>query len=153
MSDSSLLFDLPISIRQFLPHREPMLMVDDVLELDNEHITTNFKISSDNIFVENGIFREVGIIENAAQTCSGIVGWPHFEENKSKEDYSIIGYISRVKSVDIFTLPPVDAVLITKGKLLSMHEIGGIYNCDMSCNTELDGKIIAISKFGLIIRP
>lgn len=144
--------DFPISIREFLPHRDPMLMVDDVLKIDEETIETNFLIKENNIFIEDDCLNEVGIIENAAQTCSGIVGWPQFDANKSNKDYNIIGYISKIKSVKIYNLPPIDSILNTKGELISMHAVGDIYNCNMKCFTFHDQQKIAECFFSLIIK-
>ena len=38
-----------INIHNFLPHREPMLMVDYILELTPEKVVTSFDIKADNI--------------------------------------------------------------------------------------------------------
>lgn len=142
-----------MSIREFLPHREPMLMVDDIIKLGDNYIETTFNINCDNIFLENNFLCETGIIENAAQTSSGIVGGPHFEANKDNSDYKVSGFISKIKSVKIFQLPPVDSQLNTKGELLSMHKIGDIYSCEMKCFTYLNDVRIAESNFTLIIQP
>lgn len=144
--------EFPVSIRRFLPHREPMLMVDDVLRLDDQCIATSFEIKEDNIFVENGFLNESGLIENAAQTCSGIVGKPYFDANKEGEEYKVLGYISRIKKTEIFKFPKVNSVLTTEGKLLSMHPIGEVYNCEMKCLTYSEGKLMAESSFSLIIQ-
>ena len=144
---------LPMSIRDFLPHREPMLMVDDIVKLDDSTIETSFLIKNGNIFVEDEHLTETGIIENAAQTSSGIVGGPHFEANKLNKEYRVLGYISKIKSVEIFKLPPVNSQLKTKGEMLSMHQIGDFYNCNMKCYTYLNDERIAESYFNLIIQP
>lgn len=144
--------NLPMSIREFLPHREPMLMVDDIIHLDDTFIETTFKIRSCNIFLEDNFLSETGIIENAAQTSSGIVGRPHFEMNKSDKDYKVMGYISKIRSVEIFNLPPINSVLKTKGELISIHPINDVFNCTMKCDTYLDDIKIAESHFSLIIK-
>lgn len=143
----------PIDIRQFLPHRNPMLMVDDILEMDEDGITTNFYIASDTIFLENNVFSEVGIIENAAQTCSGIVGRPQFEANNYKEGYHVQGFISKIKSFEIHVQPPVNSCIITKGELMAQNKIGTFYNCLMKSSTYYDDNLIASGVFNLIIHP
>jgi predicted hotdog family 3-hydroxylacyl-ACP dehydratase len=144
--------EFPMSIREFLPHRAPMLMVDDVIKMDESFIETTFKIKRCNIFLENNYLSETGIIENAAQTSSGIVGGPHFEANKEKSDYEVLGYISKIKSVKIFKLPPLGATLKTKGELLSIHPVGDVFNCNMKCHTYIGDERIAESDFNLIIK-
>lgn len=144
--------DFPIDIRKFLPHRKPMLMVDEITRLNDEEITTNLKILEDNIFIENGFLSEIGIIENAAQTSSGIIGRPYFDLNEGDESYSVQGYISKIKNVEIFSLPLLNKTIITHGRLISSHPVGEIFNCDMICETYCDDQIIAESSFNLIIQ-
>lgn len=144
--------DLPIDIRRFLPHRKPMLMVDEIIRLNDEEITTTLKILDDNIFIENGALSEIGILENAAQTSSGIIGGPYFELNKDDESYSVQGYISKIKNVEIFNLPLLNKTLITHGRLISSHPVSDFFNCDMICETYCDDIKIAQSSFNLIIR-
>ena len=55
-----------INIHHFLPHREPMLMADYILELTPEKVITSFKIKSDNIFLQDNQFTEAGLIEHSA---------------------------------------------------------------------------------------
>ncbi|PHR44608.1 MAG: ABC transporter permease [Fluviicola sp.] len=143
--------DFPIDIRRFLPHRKPMLMVDEITCLNDEEITTTLEILEDNIFLENGALSEIGIIENAAQTSSGIIGRPYFDQNEGDENYSIQGYISKIKSVEIFNLPLLNKTLTTHGRLISSHPVGDIFNCDMICETYCDDVKIAESSFNLII--
>ena len=63
-----------IDISNFLPHRPPFLLLDKILILTDEEVSASFKIEEDNLFVENNYFNEMGLVENAAQTCSSIVG-------------------------------------------------------------------------------
>ena len=51
-----------------------MLMVTKIIDLNKETVTTEFKVTEDCIFVKDNKFTESGIIENAAQSCSAIVG-------------------------------------------------------------------------------
>lgn len=144
--------DFPVSIRQFLPHRDPMLMVDDVLYLDDSKIETDFVIKHSNIFVENGCLNEMGVIENAAQTCSGIIGWKQLEVYNSDKNYQVLGYISKIKSVKIHQLPTVNSILKTKGELVSMHAIGEVYNCDLKCTSYIGKEKVADCSLNLIMK-
>ncbi|MEX1192653.1 MAG: hypothetical protein WEA99_11830 [Brumimicrobium sp.] len=142
---------MPIDIRKFLPHREPMLMVDEISHLTVDEIITSLKINTDNIFIENGFFNETGIIENAAQTSSGIIGGTYFDLNEGDETYKIHGYISKIKRVDIFSLPKVNSSIETRSKLISSYPGEGFLNCDMVSETFCDEKKIAASSLNLII--
>ena len=63
-----------ISIHKYLPHHPPMQMVDTITDISNTHVVTEFTVTDSCIFVDEGVFVEVGLIENMAQTCSAIVG-------------------------------------------------------------------------------
>ena len=52
-----------------------MEMVDTLIYHDEEKTTTGFLIQKDNIFVEDGVLTEEGIIENMAQSSALRTGW------------------------------------------------------------------------------
>lgn len=131
-----------IDVKKFLPHRKPMLMVDKHLRLTETLVETEFIIKENNIFVENNNFTEVGLIENIAQTCSVIVGSSYFEYEGAKENNSdVIGFISAIKSINIYKLPKVNEVLFSSGNLISRYDGKDFSICTMSgaiyCNEEL----------------
>ena len=57
-----------------IPQKPPMVMVDRLVSIEGKTTITAFRISPDNIFVEKGLFREPGLIENMAQTAAAGVG-------------------------------------------------------------------------------
>ena len=87
--------------RNFLPHRGDMLMVKDILEIDIESVSSGFLIQKDCVFVNNkGFLTETGIIENAAQTSTAVVGQSFFQEDHvTGERNQLVGYISEIKKV------------------------------------------------------
>lgn len=128
---------LLISIDKYLPHRKPMLMVDVITEMNDEKVETFFEINADNIFVENQIFTESGLIENAAQTCSSIVAKDYFidENNQDKMGVNVIGFISAIKNLKIFYLPKVGDTIITKANLISKFITDEYSLCTINCKT------------------
>lgn len=114
-----------ISIHNYLPHTEPMLMVDQILQISQNEVITSFKITTDTILVNHGHFSEVGLIENAAQTCSAISGQFHFDGQNSKNSEihpSVLGYISSIKKLIIHQLPAIDTIITSKANLLSQTQ-------------------------------
>ena len=107
--------DIVININNFLPHRAPMLMVDVLEEITATSVVSSFQITKDNVFVENNYFSEVGLIENAAQTCSSIVGQTFFltNDNEIKENVKLVGFISGIKKANVFMLPLVNQTIKT----------------------------------------
>jgi len=134
-----------INIHNFLPHREPMLMTDYILELTEEKVTTSFKITEDNIFVSDNEFVEAGLIENLAQTCSSILGQSFFQ-NPDVET-KVIGFITNIKKIEIFALPNVDDVIISKASLISQFE----NVCNIFCETFLNDKTLIRAEINLFI--
>jgi 3-hydroxyacyl-[acyl-carrier-protein] dehydratase len=124
-----------INIHHFLPHREPMLMADYILELTPEKVVTSFEITSDNIFVYNNEFVEAGLIEHSAQTSSSILGQSFFANPESNT--KVIGFITNIKKIEIFALPKVGDKIISKASLISQYENICQIFCETFCNDEL----------------
>lgn len=142
-----------IDIKNFLPHREPFLMVDKVLELSEEFVTTSFEIHPKNILIENNCFNEVGLIENAAQTCSSIVGKSYFEDDDIKgTGTKLIGFISAIKKVTIFDIPKVGETIITKASLKSRFDADTYSISTLQCRIYIAEKEIAFCEMNLFIQ-
>jgi len=143
-----------VDIQNYLPHRAPMLMVDLILDIDTNFVETIFLIKEDNIFVDNGIFIEAGLIENTAQTCSSIVGKKYFfeEDGTENENVNVIGFISALKNLKIHELPKVGDSISTKATLVSKF-VGDDYTlCTMSCQSLLEDKILLECEINLFIQ-
>lgn len=143
-----------VDIQHFLPHRKPMLMVDLILELDFEKVKTVFEISPENIFVENGYFAEVGLIENAAQTCSSIVAQSYFDkadlENKDKKD--VIGFISSIKTLKVYSLPKAGEKIETSATLVASFVTEMYTTCTMKCQTFCGEDFLMECEINLFIK-
>ncbi|MEH6763914.1 ABC transporter permease [Aequorivita antarctica] len=141
-----------IDVSNFLPHREPMLMVTSVLEIDDNSVTTLFLISKDCIFLKDGKLSETGLIENAAQAASAVVGQSFFEKDDLEgKGNKLVGYISAIKKVEIFQLPNVGETIITKAKLLSRFDTGEVTLCSLEAETYLDENLIVSSTMNFLI--
>ena len=142
-----------LDISKFLPHRPPFLMVDKVLSIDDEHVSTSFTIKPDCIFNNNGIFNELGLLENAAQTCSSIVGKSYFEDDDLEgEGTKLIGFISAIKKVTILAYPKIGETIISKAKLLSRFDLEAYSMCTLTCNIYQEDKELLSCELILFIR-
>ncbi|SDQ53096.1 hypothetical protein SAMN05421664_1934 [Chryseobacterium soldanellicola] len=135
-----------INIHNFLPHREPMLMADYILELTKEKVVTSFEILEDNIFVHHNEFVEAGLIENLAQTCSSILGQSFFENPEA--DTKVIGFITNIKKIEIFALPKVGDKIISKASLISQYE----NICNIFCETFNNDELLIRAEINLFIQ-
>jgi 3-hydroxyacyl-[acyl-carrier-protein] dehydratase len=151
---SEVLKDTVININNFLPHRAPMLMVDVLEEITATSVISIFKIKGDNVFVENNYFSEVGLIENAAQTCSSIVGQTFFltAENEVKENVKLVGFISGIKKATVSMLPKVDDMIKTSAKLVSRFDSDDYSICTMKCETFQEENLLLQAEINLFIQ-
>ena len=128
--------DVPhkLDISKFLPHKPPFLMVDNVISIDDNHVSTSFTIKPDCIFINNNIFNELGLIENAAQTCSSIVGKSYFADDDLKgEGTKLIGFISTIKKVIILSFPKIGQTIVSKAYLMSRLDLDRHSICTLKC--------------------
>ncbi|MEO8236297.1 MAG: ABC transporter permease [Flavobacterium sp.] len=146
--------DTTIDIKNYLPHRSPMLMVDMILIMDDEKVETIFEIKSDNIFVQNNTFIEAGLIENAAQTCSSIVAKDYFvdENNEDKSDVDVVGFISAIKTLKIHKLPKVGNTIKTISTLVSKFVTDDYSLCTMFCQTFNNEELLLEGEINLFIQ-
>lgn len=143
-----------IEIQNYLPHRTPMLMVDIITAINKNSVATMFEIKEDNIFVENNVFCEVGLIENAAQTCSAIVGQNFFfdENHQERKDVKVLGFISSMKSVTILNLPTVNDRIYTEGKLISRMDGDDFSICLIAVTSYTDTKKLLKAEVNLFLQ-
>ncbi|GAA3761958.1 ABC transporter permease [Flavobacterium ginsengiterrae] len=143
-----------VDIQNYLPHRAPLLMVDLILDIDANFVETIFLIKEDNIFVQDNVFIEAGLIENTAQTCSSIVGKKYFfdEDGTENENVNVIGFISALKNVKIHSLPKVGDTIITKADLVSKFAGEDYTLCTMSCQSSVEDQILLECEINLFIQ-
>ena len=147
--------NINVNIKDRLPHREPMLMIDELTLLTNEKVETKLEIKTDNIFVYNNHFVEAGLIENIAQTCSIIVGSDFFigdDYNKRDELIKVIGFISTIKKTQIMDLPKVGETIYSKGKLVSKLAGDGYTLCSLIGEISSQKKIYLNCEISLMIK-
>lgn len=102
-------------ILDYIPQRNPIVMVSEILTCDAEGIVTSFAIESDNMFVNEGVLQEPGIIENVAQTAAAMTG---YKAKLEKEEVKR-GFIGSVKTLEINTLPEVGKLIETEVKIVT----------------------------------
>lgn len=143
-----------IAIQDYLPHREPMLLVDVITSLTDQEVQTIFEIKENNLFVENNVFAEVGLIENAAQTCSAIVAKSFYvdENNEEKKDIEVIGFISGIKKISVYQLPNVGDTIKTHATLHSRFDTEDYCICTMICKTFNKEQLLFEAEINLFIQ-
>lgn len=142
-----------LDIQKFLPHRFPFLMVDHVLTIDDEHVSTSFTIKPECIFNDQGLFNEAGMIENAAQTCSSIVGKSYFDEGDLEgESAKLIGFISAIKKIRIHSCAKVGATITTKAFIKSRLKTEQFTMCAINCSIFENNNELLACEINLVIQ-
>jgi len=141
-----------IKIENFLPHRPPMLMECKVPYLDGEVVQTHFEITEKSIFTKNRHFTEAGLIENASQACSAITGQDFFDDDDHEgEGNKIVGYISTIKKVEIFLIPKIGDILITKASLISRYDTDELSICTIKASSFRNDDLAINCTFNFLI--
>ena len=131
-------------IKKLMPHREPMIMVDSLLEFDDGKATIGFTISENNIFVSNDEFSESGLIEHMAQAAALYIGFKNYTgAGPAKE-----GFIASIKKLNIQKLPKVDQVITTDVAII--HEIMNMSTVELS--TFSNGIEIANARMNTVLK-
>jgi 3-hydroxyacyl-[acyl-carrier-protein] dehydratase len=105
----------PTEILQFIPQRDPIVMVHELVEASDDHVVTRFHIKPDNVLLSSGFLAEPGLVENIAQTAAVHVGY----QCSLKNIPIPIGYIAAVKELKIDGLPAQNTTIITTVKVLN----------------------------------
>ena len=105
-------------------------MIDKLLSFSETSTTTGFSIKADNIFVENGLLKEPGLVENIAQTAAARAGYVSQTENKPV----LVGYIGSISNLLVFSLPKTGSELITEiiieNQIFDVTLISGKITCN-----------------------
>jgi len=140
--------EIPITdlhgIKKLIPHREPMIMVDSLLEFSDGNATVGLTILKDNLFVNNDEFSETGLIEHMAQAAALYIGF----KNHAKEQSAKEGFIASIKKLNIQKLPKVDQVITTDVSII--HEI--MHMSTVKLSTFSNGIEIANAQMNTVLK-
>ncbi len=131
------------NILSILLQRPPVVLIDTMLHHDKTTTVTSFGVREDNIFVQNGVLREPGLIENIAQTAAARLGYIAYLLNKDLA----LGYIGAIKKLKFHRLPPVSSELETEIKITNQ-----VFNVTIAKATIVsNGQTIATCEMKIFI--
>lgn len=99
---------------QYIPQRAPIVMIDTLVDVVGGITETALTISTDTLFVQNGLLHEPGLIENIAQTAAAGVGYAC----ALKKETVPVGFIGAIKNLTIHQLPKVGETITTRVEVL-----------------------------------
>jgi predicted hotdog family 3-hydroxylacyl-ACP dehydratase len=131
------------AITQYIPHRQPFVMIDSLAHVTQERFESGFFIENDNLLAENGQFQATGLIENIAQTCAASFGFlDHQTGGKAK-----IGFIGAISRLEVFELPAVHTTITTI--VTPLHQLGNIYL--VKGESFLEGRILLGCEMKIVV--
>ncbi|EGV42879.2 hypothetical protein BZARG_2044 [Bizionia argentinensis JUB59] len=127
---------LPITdITHLIPQKTPFVMVDTLVKFSAEQLVSKFKILETNIFVENTVLTEAGLVENMAQSVALHTGYDFYLKNEAPP----VGYIGSIKSIKIEKLPKLHEIISTHVTIL--HEFMGVTMVEIQVFNEAQQEI------------
>ena len=102
---------------KLIPQRNPIVMVDTFFAADEEGAETGLHVQSGNLFCNEGLLREPGMIEHVAQSAAAFAGYAPFTKGESPK----LGFIGEVKKFKIARLPKVGEFLHTSLRVLALR--------------------------------
>ncbi len=128
-------------ILSFIPQRAPFVMVDEIIHSNESTTSASFIVKADNIFVENKVLKEPGLVENIAQTAAARAGYMAKQENKPVRP----GYIGGIKNLVINGLPKINEQIITEititNQIFDVSVISGKIICNEKVLAQCEMKI------------
>ena len=104
-----------IDIKQLIPQRAPILMVDELLKAEEQEGICQLMIRQDNCFLEaDGSLSATGLVEHIAQSASALCGYHALERGERQPPKA---YIGEVKHFHCYRQPYVGEILQTHIKL------------------------------------
>lgn len=133
-------------IKDLLPQRAPILMVDKLLDANNEGALTCLTVRPDNFFLnEEGQLEASGLIEHIAQSASAFAGYMTVLAGSTEPP---VGYIGEVKDFKCHHRPQTGDELRTNIRLEA--EAGGVML--LSGETRVGEKIVAETQMKVFIQ-
>lgn len=119
------------SITELIPQRSPIVMVDEFLGLEGERVSrSQLLVREKNLFVENGVLDECGLLEHIAQSAAARIGYLFREAGKAVP----LGYIGSVNRFQLFARPSVNERIVTSIEIL--QEVFNIALIEARCCVE-----------------
>lgn len=134
-------------IKRLIPQRDPILMVDKLLEADGDKALTSLTIRVDNYFLgEDGRLEEVGLIEHIAQSASAFAGYMAVKKGATKPP---VGYIGEIRKFRSLHRPQVGDELLTT--ITIGAEVDGVIS--IYGESRVCGELVAETQMKIYIRP
>lgn len=152
-------------IASLIPHREPMVLVDQVLSMEDFEIITSYRIKADNIFLEkqgndqNQFFSEMGLLENVAQTSYLFIRLYFEKQYTDKEppasvlsSGSELGFISGIQHLEIFGLPAIGDTISTQTRTTLDYTSDFLKICSIEGTVRINERVLLSTTMKMLLK-
>jgi predicted hotdog family 3-hydroxylacyl-ACP dehydratase len=129
-------------IQLLLPHKDPFIMIDELITATPQKMETRFLIEIDNIFLDENGFREFGMIENMAQSCAAGLCFIGMQNKQKPQD----GYLGSVSKLQLHQLAQLHDVIQTI--VYPLQQFGNMHL--LKCVTYLKGALLMEAELKLV---
>ncbi|HLW62148.1 MAG TPA: hypothetical protein VKY33_01990 [Flavobacterium sp.] len=138
--------NLPITsneiILKCIPQRNPIVMVDYLLEYSQDTLTANHFVTENRLFTTD-ILTEPGLIEHMAQCVALHTGYGCYIKNIPAP----VGYIGSISNLTIYRLPKLGECV--QSEITILQEFSGITLVEIQ--SKVDGILIASGQMKTVI--
>ncbi|MBZ4043660.1 hypothetical protein [Flavobacterium hibisci] len=113
------------AVENLIPQKFPFVMVDRMFSYSETALVSGLKIQDSNIFLEENIFLEAGLIEHMAQSVALHTGYQFFLKNETAPT----GYIGSIKDILIKKLPQINDSI--QSNVTILQEFAGVTLVDI----------------------
>ncbi|WP_163409573.1 hypothetical protein [Flavobacterium ajazii] len=113
------------AVENLIPQKFPFVMVDRMFSYSETALVSGLKIQDSNIFLEENIFLEAGLIEHMAQSVALHTGYQFFLKNETAPT----GYIGSIKDIQIKKLPQINDTI--QSNVTILQEFAGVTLVDI----------------------
>ena len=124
-----------IDIKQLIPQRSPIIMVDELLCVNGDEAQCQLTVRPDNFFIdEDSLMAEPGLLEHIAQSASAFAGYRAVQSGATEPP---VGYIGEIKNFHLYSRPQIGDTLVTT--ITMGAEVDGItiIRGETKCNDEV----------------
>ncbi|WP_281309504.1 hypothetical protein [Flavobacterium flavigenum] len=131
------------AVENLIPQKFPFVMIDCMFSYSETGLVSGLKIQDSNIFLEENIFLEAGLIEHMAQSVALHTGYQFFLKNETAPT----GYIGSIKDIQIKKLPQINDSI--QSNVTILQEFAGVTLVDIV--TFLNNEEIASGQMKTVI--
>lgn len=121
------------TIQNFIPQRAPFVMVDSIEFFDESSLVATFIPESENLFAEEELFSEPGLIEHMAQSVALHTGYSYFLKDKPAPT----GYIGSIGKLEVFSTVLIGQKLQSEVKIITEFDGITLVNIETKINDTL----------------